>query len=46
MSSSSSNIGTNLKIDLDDDKHIEKDKPNVKPNKPDIVSKKAGKPRY
>ena len=29
-SSSSFKIGTNLKINLDDDKHIEKDKPNVK----------------
>ena len=40
LSSSSFNIGTNLKINLDDDKHIEKDKPDVKPNKSDIKSKK------
>ena len=43
VSSSAFNIGTNLKIDLDDDKHIEKDKPDVKPDKPDIKSKKEGK---
>ena len=43
VSSSSFNIGTNLKINLDDDKHIEKDKPDVKPNKPDIKSKKKDK---
>ena len=41
VSSSSFNIGTNLKINLDDDKHIEKDKPDAKPNKPDIRSKKG-----
>ena len=40
VSSSSFNIGTNLKINLDDDKHIEKDKPDVRPNEPDIKSKK------
>ena len=43
VSSSSFNIGTKLKINLDGDKHIEKDKPNVKPNKPDIKSKKQHK---
>ena len=43
VSSSSFNIGTNLKINLDDDKHIEKDKQDVRPNKPDIKSKKGGK---
>ena len=32
-SSSSFNIGTNLKISLDNDKHIEKDKPDVKSKK-------------
>ena len=42
-SSSSCNTGTNLKINLDDDKHIEKGKPDVKPNKPDIKSKKEDK---
>ena len=30
ISSSGFNIGTNLKINLDDDKHIEKDKPDIK----------------
>ena len=34
-SSSSFNIGTDLKINLDDDKHIEKDKPDVKSKKED-----------
>ena len=43
VSSSSFNSGTNLKINLDDDKHIEKDKPDVKPNKSDIKSKKEDK---
>ena len=43
VSSSSFNIGTNLKINLDDDKHIEKDKQDVRPNKPDIKSKKGDK---
>ena len=43
VSSSSFNIGTNLKINLYDDKHIEKDKQDVKPNKPDIKSKKGDK---
>ena len=43
VSSSRFNIGTNLKINLDDDKHIEKGKPDVKPNKPDIKSKKEDK---
>ena len=43
VSSSSFNIGTNLKINLDDDKHIEKDKLDVKPNKPEIKSKKEDK---
>ena len=42
-SSSGLNIGTNLKINLDDDKHIEKYKPEVKPNKPDIKSKNEDK---
>ena len=36
ISSSRFNIGTNLKINLDDDKHIEK-------NRPDIKSKKEHK---
>ena len=51
VSSSSFNIGTNLKINLDDDIHIEKDKPDVKSrkeendkhierDKPDVKSKK------
>ena len=44
-SSFSFNIGTNLKINLDDDKHIEKDKPDVRLNKPDIKSNKEDK-RY
>ena len=35
VSSSSFNIGTNLKINLDDDKHIEKDKPDIKSKKED-----------
>ena len=43
VSSSSFNIGTNLNINLDDNKHIEKDKPDVKPNKPDIKSIKECK---
>ena len=55
VSSSSFNIGTNLKINLDDDKHIEKDKPDIKSKKedkqdieiikikPNIKSKKEGK---
>ena len=50
ISSSSFNIGTNLKINLDDDKHIEKDRPNIKSKKeeiiktnPDIKSKKEDK---
>ena len=55
VSSSSFNIGTNLKITLDDDKHIENDKPDVKSEKeenqdikiiktkPDIKSKKENK---
>ena len=34
-SSSSFNIGTNLKINLDADKHIEKDKPYIKSKKED-----------
>ena len=52
VSSSSFNIGTNLKINLDADKHIEKDKRDIKSKmedkqdikiiktKPDIKSKK------
>ena len=55
VSSSGFNIGINLKINLDDDKHIEKDKPDVKSKtedkqeirmiktKPDIKSKKEDK---
>ena len=43
VSSSSFDIGTNLKINLDDDKHIEKDKPDVKTNKPDMKSKMEDK---
>ena len=38
VSSSSFNTGTNLKINLDDNKHLDKGKPDVKPNKPDIKS--------
>ena len=38
VSSSSFNIGTNIKINLDDNKHLDKDKLDVKPNKPDIKS--------
>ena len=34
-SSSSFNIGINLKINLDDDKHIEKDKPDIKSKEED-----------
>ena len=34
-SSSSFNIGTNLQINLDDDKYIEKDKPDIKSKKED-----------
>ena len=33
--SSNFKIGTNLKINLDDDKHIEKDKPDIESNKGD-----------
>ena len=33
-------IGTNLKIDLDDDKHIENDKPDVKFKKEEIIKTK------
>ena len=43
VSSSSFNIGTNINIKLDDNKHIEKDKPDVKRNKPDIKSIKEHK---
>ena len=43
VSSFSFNIGTNLKINLDDSKHLDKDKPDVKPNKPDIKSIKEHK---
>ena len=43
VSSSSFNMGTNLKINLDDNKHLDKDKPDVKPNKPDIKSIKEQK---
>ena len=43
VSSSSFKIETNLKINLDDDKHIEKGKPGVKPDKPDIESKNEDK---
>ena len=50
ISSSGFNIETNLKINLDDDKHIENDKPDVKSKKeeiiktkPDIKSKKEDK---
>ena len=35
VSSSSFNIGTNLKINFDDDKHIEKDKSDIKSKKED-----------
>ena len=40
VSLSSFNIGTTSKTNLDDDKHIKKDKPDVKP---DIKSKKKDK---
>ena len=40
ISSSSFNIGTNLKINLDDDKHIEKDKPNIKSKKEETIKTK------
>ena len=43
VSPSSFNIGTNLKINLDDDKHTEEDKPDVKANKPDMKSEKEDK---
>ena len=50
ISSPSFKIGTNLKINLDDDEHIEKDKPDVKykkeemiKTKPDIKSNKEHK---
>ena len=36
--SSSLNIGTNLKINLDDDKHIEKDKPDIKSKKEEMMT--------
>ena len=35
VSSSSFNIGTNLKINLDDDKHIEKNRSDIKSKKED-----------
>ena len=35
ISSSNFSIGTNLKINLDDDKHIEKDRPDIKSEKED-----------
>ena len=35
ISLSSFNIGTNLKINIDDDKHIEKDRPDIKSKKED-----------
>ena len=43
ISSSSFNIGTNLKINLAHDKHIEKGNPDVKLNKSDIKFKKEDK---
>ena len=50
VSSSNYKIGTNLKINLDDDKHIEKNKPGIKSEKeetiktkPDIKSNKKDK---
>ena len=43
VSSSSFNIGTDLKINLDDKKHLDKDNLDVKPNKPDIMSIKKHK---
>ena len=43
VSSSTLNIATNFKINLDDDKHAEKDKPDVKLNKPDVRSIKETK---
>ena len=36
-SSSNLKIGTNLKINLDDDNHIEKDRPNIKSKKEEII---------
>ena len=39
VSSSSFSIGTNLKINLDDDKHKENDKPGIELNNPDNKSK-------
>ena len=41
--SSSFNIGTNLKINFDDNKYTEEDKSDVKPNKSDIKSIKEHK---
>ena len=35
VSSSSFNIGTNLKINLDNDKHVEKDRPDIKSKRED-----------
>ena len=35
ISSSRFNIGTNLKINLDDDKHMEKNRPDIKSKKED-----------
>ena len=43
VSSSSFSIATNLKINLDDNKHLDKDEPDVKPNKSDIKSIKEHK---
>ena len=40
VASSSFNIGTNLKINLDDDKHIEKDRPDVKSKKEETIKDK------
>ena len=42
ISSSNFNIGTNLKVNVDDDKHIEKDKPYSKSKKQQIIKTRNG----
>ena len=41
VSSSNFKIGTDLKINLDDHKHIENDKPDVKSRKEEIIKTKS-----
>ena len=46
VSSSNFNIGTNLKINLDDDKHLEKDKPDIKSKEEDKQDIKTIKTKH